>query len=364
MQKKLQILMIVGTRPEIIKLAPVVRAVRSNGLTFGLVHTGQHYDDNLDAVFFRQLDLPAPMERLEIGSAEREVQIERVRAGLGATLEREPPEVVVLQGDTNSVLGAALAARDAGIPIAHVEAGLRCGDLAMPEECNRRETDRRSSLLFAPTEHARDALLDEGQPLGRVFVTGNTVIDELQRCLPKARALGEARRCGLEPGRFGLVTLHRQEGVDDPAILERVLRGLREAARELGLPLVLPLHPRTRRRIEQHGLRLPDEIRPLDPLGYLPFLSLLADAQMVWTDSGGVQEEACSLGVPCVVLRDSTERPEAVEVGASHLAGRTVASILAASRSAARTRRGWSNPFGDGKAGERCVSLIRRFFLH
>lgn len=358
-----QLLFVVGTRPETIKMAPLIRAACSRGVPFELVHTGQHYDDVLDGVFFRELELPAPDLRLGCGSAGREEQISRVRQRLGESFEQQRPRVVVVQGDTNSVLGATLAAGDAGLPVAHVEAGLRCGDLEMPEEQNRREVDRLASILFAPTKLARDQLLADGLPNERIFITGNTVVDELARCLPLAMRSGALERFGLVPGGFGVATLHRQEALRDSVILRELLGGLAAAADEAGLPIVLPLHPRTRARLDDLGLAPPPSIRPLPPLGYLDFLCILANARVAWTDSGGVQEEACVLGVPSVVLRDSTERPEAVQVGASHLGGRAAASILEASRRALDSPRLWTHPFGDGEAGSRCVALMERHLL-
>ncbi len=356
-----RLLLVVGTRPEVVKMAPVVRAADRHGVPFLLVHSGQHYDDALDGVFFRELGLPAPSVQLGVGSCERPEQVERVRGGVREVARRERPDVIVVQGDTNSALGGARAADDLGISLAHVEAGLRCGDLAMPEEQNRREADRLASLRFAPTPEAQVALLTEGCAPESVFVTGNTVVDELERQLPRARARGAAARLGLRPGAFGLATIHRQEAVHDGPVLREVLAGVARGMDAWQLPVVLPAHPRTARRIRELRIDLSGGLRLMPPLGYLDFLSLLADAAVVWTDSGGVQEEACCLGVPSVVLRDSTERPEAVEAGASRLAGRVATSIEAASAAAREAPLGWPNPFGDGKAGERILATLLRW---
>ncbi|MAE96963.1 MAG: UDP-N-acetylglucosamine 2-epimerase (non-hydrolyzing) [Deltaproteobacteria bacterium] len=353
-----KLLFVVGTRPELVKIAPVIRAARSRDLSTVLIHTGQHYDDALDAIFFQELDLPEPDLRLGVGSCGRDRQIERVRAGVEQAIDRERPDLVVAQGDTNSVLGAARAAEGRGVDLVHVEAGLRCGDLTMAEERNRIEADRLAAWSFAPTAEARAALLGEGGDPRRIFVTGNTVVDELERQLPGARRRAAPRRFGVSPGAYGLATIHRHEGVEDPAVLRELLAGLGSSAELWDLPVLFPAHPRTERRIREAGLELPDRIRLVPALGYLDFLSLLASATIVWTDSGGVQEEACCLGVPSVVLRESTERPEAIEVGASRLGGRRSETILAASRAARAAARGWAHPFGDGKAGERIVALL------
>ncbi len=354
----------VGTRPEIVKMAPILRAAAEHGLAVDLVHTGQHYDDALDGVFFRELGLQTPVTRLDVGSADRASQLARVEERLGPWIDRLRPDAVVVQGDTNSVLGAARAAVARGTWLAHVEAGLRCGDLEMPEELNRRETDRLSDWLFAPTPEARDHLLREGCDADRVFVTGNTVVDELELQLPRARGLRVAAGLGLRAGAFGLATIHRRENVEDPLRLRDLLQGLEGAAGALGLPVVLPLHPRTAARIQELGLVLSRSCVAIPPKGYLEFLSLLSEAALVWTDSGGVQEEACSLGVPCVVLRESTERPEAIAAGAGRLAGRYPAAIVEASRELICASRSWNNPFGDGKAGERIVSLLIQLTAH
>lgn len=352
------IALVVGTRPEFVKVAPVQRALVEVGAPTALVHTGQHYDEALDTVFFRDLGLRAPDRNLRVGSAPRPRQVQRVRHALGAWLREAAPRLVVVQGDTNSVLGAALAAADAGIPLAHVEAGLRCGDLAMPEERNRRCTDHLADLLFAPTPQAAENLRAEGIPGGRVEVTGNTVVDELFRQQP--RAAGHAPRLPeVASGRFALATLHRAENVEDGARLACILAGLRAVAADRRLPVLLPLHPRTRCRMWALGLEAGEGLRLLPPLGHLPFLDLLQQAALVLSDSGGVQEEACVMRVPCVTLRDATERPESLSVGASALAGARPEAILAAARALHRRPRAWENPFGDGKAGERIARRLR-----
>ncbi len=349
---------VVGTRPEIIKMAPLVRACRARGLPYLLLHTGQHYSFEMDGVFFAELGLPAPDVNLDVGSGTQIYQVSSAMSGLEPILEEHRPDVVLVEGDTNSVLAAALAANKAGIRVGHVEAGLRSYDRGMPEEINRVLTDHLADFLFAPTPGARDILLGEGLPAARVHVTGNTVVDELLLQRERARRPGLLERFGVEPGRFALATLHRAENVDDPARLRGALGGLAGVSETLGLPVLAALHPRTQSRIAALEPGLTRGLRVLPPLGYLDFLGLHAEAALMLTDSGGLQEEACCLRVPCVTLRDNTERPESVEVGANRLAGADPARIVDAARAMAARARDWPNPFGDGRAGERIVDVL------
>ncbi len=349
---------VVGPRPEIIKMAPLVRACRARGLPYLLLHTGQHYSFEMDGVFFAELGLPAPDVNLDVGSGTQVYQVSSAMSGLEPILEEHRPDVVLVEGDTNSVLAAALAANKAGIRVGHVEAGLRSYDRSMPEEINRVLTDHLADFLFAPTPGARDILLGEGLPAARVHVTGNTVVDELLLQRERARRPGLLGRFGVEPGRFALATLHRAENVDDPARLRGALGGLAGVSEALGLPVLAALHPRTQSRIAALEPGLTRGLRVLPPLGYLDFLGLHAEAALMLTDSGGLQEEACCLRVPCVTLRDNTERPESVEVGANRLAGADPARIVDAARAMAARARDWPNPFGDGRAGERIVDVL------
>jgi len=349
---------VVGTRPEIIKMAPLVRACRARGLPYLLLHTGQHYSFEMDGVFFSELGLPAPDVNLEVGSGTQIYQVSSAMSGLEPILAEHRPDVVLVEGDTNSVLAAALAANKAGIRVGHVEAGLRSYDRGMPEEVNRVLTDHLADFLFAPTPGARDILLGEGLPAARVHVTGNTVVDELLLQRGRARRPGLLERFGVEPGRFALATLHRAENVDDPARLRGALGGLAGVSEALGLPVLAALHPRTQARIAELEPGLTRGLRVLPPLGYLDFLGLHAEAGLMLTDSGGLQEEACCLRVPCVTLRDNTERPESVEVGANRLAGADPARIVEAARAMSARARDWPNPFGDGRAGERIVDVL------
>jgi UDP-N-acetylglucosamine 2-epimerase (non-hydrolysing) len=349
---------VVGTRPEIIKMAPVVRACIARQVRFLLIHTGQHYSFEMDGVFFQELGLPRPHRNLEVGSGAQAYQIAAVIAGLAPVLQEEHPDVVLVEGDTNSVLAAALAANKTGIAVGHVEAGLRSYDRAMPEEMNRVLTDHLADWLFAPTPAARDILLGEGIPGSRIHVTGNTVVDELMLQRPRAERPELFARFGVERGGFGLATVHRAENVDSDDRLRSIFAGLDGAGRALGIPVLAALHPRTTARMAALGLSATGTVRALPPLGYLDFLGLQAGAAIVLTDSGGLQEEACCLRVPCVTLRDNTERPESVAVGANVLAGADTGTIVARAKTMRARPRDWPNPFGDGQSGLRIVDLL------
>ncbi len=348
--------LVIGVRPEVVKMAPVIRACRALGVPSFVLHTGQHYDWSLDGLFFQQLELEPPDVRLDVRGGAREEQLARTSDAVRDVLRAQRATAIVVQGDTNSTLGAALGGRAAGIPVVHVEAGLRCGDLRMAEERNRRECDAFAALLCAPTELSRANLLAENVP-GRIAVTGNTVVDELHRQLARLPA-ADLSPFGVEPGRYLLATVHRRETVEDDEALREVIRGLELAAEHAGLPVVAPLHPRTQQRLRELGFALEGRVRSIPPAGYVEFLQLHRNAALVLTDSGGVQEEACVLGVPCVILRETTERPEAVHVGAARIAGVRSADILAATRELLGSTQRWQNPFGDGKAGERIARLV------
>ena len=351
---------VVGTRPEIIKMAPIVRACVSRGAPYRLLHTGQHYSFEMDGVFFRELELPAPHDNLEVGSGSQAYQIGAIVTGITPIFERERPDVVLVEGDTNSVLAAGLAAHKLGIRVGHVEAGLRSYDRTMPEEINRILTDHLADHLFAPTENARRILIGEGIGDGRIHVTGNTVVDEVLRQRERARTPGLLARFGVTAGRYALATVHRAENVEQEPRLRGIFAGLAEAGRALDMPVLAALHPRTTKKLDALGMSVDGVVRRLPPLGYLEFLGLHADAALMLTDSGGLQEEACCLKVPCVTLRDNTERPESVEAGANVLAGAERDRIVACARAMAAKPRDWPNPFGDGKSGERIVGILVR----
>src|SRR5437762_3209369 len=319
-------------------MAPVIRACIARGTPWLLLHTGQHYSFELDGVFFEELELPAPRVNLEIGSGSPTAQIGGIVIGMEPILHAERPDVLLVEGDTNSVLAGALAAGKLGVRVGHVEAGLRSFDRSMPEGINRILTDHLSDHLFAPTRNARELLLGEGIGGDRIHVTGNTVVDELLRQRERAARPGLLEQFEVEPGRFALATVHRVENVENEQRLRGIFHGLAGAARALGMPVLAALHPRTSSRLRSLEI-YEDGVRALPPLGYLDFLGLHVRAALMLTDSGGLQEEACCLQVPCVTLRDSTERPESVEVGANMLAGADPERIVASARAMSERRR-------------------------
>jgi UDP-N-acetylglucosamine 2-epimerase (non-hydrolysing) len=352
------IAIILGTRPEIIKMAPVIRECQRRGLDYSIIHTGQHYSYQMDRIFFEQLELPQPDHNLDVGSGNHGEQTGRILADLEAVLMAERPDVVLVQGDTNTVMAGALAASKLHIKVGHVEAGLRSYDRSMPEEINRVVADHISDYLFAPTEISKANLLREGIAEEKIHVTGNTIVDSVYQNLEIAmRKVNILADLGLEPKGYFLVTSHRQENVDNKERLGEIIRGLEMIKSEFGLPVVFPVHPRTRKMVESFGFEL-DGIRAIEPLGFLEFLQLEAGARLALTDSGGVQEEACILGVPCVTMRENTERPETLDVGANVLAGVSSERIMSGARRMLEAESGWMNPFGDGRAGMKIVQYL------
>lgn len=357
---------VLGTRPEIIKMSPIIRSCQKKGVEFFVLHTGQHYSYEMDRVFFEELGLPAPDFNLDVGSGSHAEQTGLIMTGIERILKSEKPEVVLVQGDTNTVLAGTLAAskcsvRDGSsqpIDVGHVEAGLRSFDRAMPEEVNRIVADHLSRYLFVPTQKAREHLCHEGIPDEKIFITGNTIVDAVHENLSVSkRRTDTIKELGLVPDNYFLVTLHRQENVDNEKRFRGILDGLARIHDKTEMPLVFPVHPRTAKMIASFGLKLKG-FQMIKPLGFLEFLQLESHARLALTDSGGVQEEACILNVPCVTIRDSTERPETVDVGANIIAGTDPSSIInAADRMLTRSRT-WKNPFGDGKAGDRIVEIL------
>ena len=335
-------------------MAPVIRECQRRGLDYSIIHTGQHYSYQMDRIFFEQLELPQPDHNLDVGSGNHGEQTGRILADLEAVLMAERPDVVLVQGDTNTVMAGALAASKLQIKVGHVEAGLRSYDRSMPEEINRVVADHVSDYCFAPTEISKANLLKEGIAEEKIHVTGNTIVDSVYQNLEIAmRKVNILADLGLEPKGYFLVTSHRQENVDNKERLGEIIRGLGMVKSEFGLPMVFPVHPRTRKMVESFGFEL-DGIRAIEPLGFLEFLQLEAGARLALTDSGGVQEETCILGVPCVTLRDNTERPETLDVGANVLAGADALRMVDRAKRIMLQGNEWENPFGDGKAGK-CI---------
>lgn len=362
-----EVCFVVGARPNFMKAAPVYRALAElePERELLLVHTGQHYDDGMSAVFIDELEMPQPDVFLGIGSGTHGEQTARALVGVEEVLVKHCPSLVVVAGDVNSTLAAALAASKLQIAVAHVEAGLRSFDETMPEEANRRLTDHLSQILLAHSQSGLENLEREGIDPERIHLVGNTMIDSVLRHLPAALARRPWSRLALEPGKYALVTLHRPALVDDHELLRRMMNALGGLARRL--PIMFPIHPRTRARLLEAGLdadRLrEDGITLSSPLGYLDFLALEAKAAVVLTDSGGVQEETSALGVRCFTLRDTTERPITVEYGTNTVLGvdpeqvRRIPRIL--DQEATRAPR--EIPLWDGRAGERAATVISDF---
>jgi UDP-N-acetylglucosamine 2-epimerase (non-hydrolysing) len=378
----IRLVSVVGARPNFIKISPIVEELnRCHDFEHRLVHTGQHYDELLSDNFFRDLSLPEPDVNLQVGSGSHAAQTAEIMKRIEPVLLDYKPQMLLVVGDVNSTLAAALTAAKLGIPVAHIEAGLRSFDASMPEEINRKLTDAISTLLFVTEQSGIDNLIREGIPPEKVFLVGNVMIDSLLRHRELAARSGILDRLGVSnPGDscngnkcrpYGVLTLHRPSNVENRGTLEGILRAVSKISQEL--PVFFPVHPRTRKKIGAFGL-LPylsgspapsvSSIVPLEPLGYLEFLALNAHARLVLTDSGGVQEETTALGVPCLTLRENTERPATVEHGTNQIVGVQPDDILAAAQSTLRKPPGTTTgpPLWDGKAASRLIAIIREYF--
>jgi UDP-N-acetylglucosamine 2-epimerase (non-hydrolysing) len=354
----MRIVYVIGTRPNFVKTAPVIGAMRSR-LPEGrhtVVHTGQHYDHLMSEVFLDELGVPPPDHMLEVGSGSHAAQTARTMERLEPVLVKEQPDLVMVPGDVNSTLAAALTAVKMGIPVAHIESGLRSFDRTMPEEINRIVADEFSAHLFLHSDEAIENLRAEGIAEERMHFVGNTMIDTLVALEDRFRAAGAAARLGVEPGSFLLVTLHRPALVDGELLPETVRR-LAALAREM--PVVFPVHPRTRKMMEAVEAEHPGLLLS-EPLGYVDFLSLLAEAGVVLTDSGGIQEETTYLGIPCFTLRDNTERPVTIRAGTNTLLGLDPAAIAGIPTALAElpTERPEPPPLWDGHAAERIADVL------
>jgi UDP-N-acetylglucosamine 2-epimerase (non-hydrolysing) len=351
--------LVAAARPNFMKVGPVLTALRGR-LDTSLVHTGQHYDPAMSQTFFEELGLPEPDINLGVGSGSHAEQTAGVMVALERELQAHPTDAVVVVGDVNSTMAASLVAAKLLVPVAHVEAGLRSRDLTMPEEVNRIVTDRLSSWLFTPSADADVNLLSEGVSEARIHLVGNVMIDTLLANLPRAAERGEIMRQRLQlDGPYGVMTLHRPANVDD----ERALASLLEAAGGIdpAFTVLFPVHPRTRARIERGDIRVPPNIVELEPMAYLDFIGLVSEAALVLTDSGGIQEETSVLGVPCLTIRDNTERPITCQLGTNQLIGTDPAAIVPAARLAlARTWPAADIPLWDGHAGTRIADVLVR----
>lgn len=364
------ILIVAGTRPEIIKLAPVMEHLEKLGADFKLVWSGQHYDYEMSRIFFEELGTPEPAYNLEVGSGSHAKQTSKIMVRLEKVLVEERPKVVIAEGDTNTVVASALTSVKMKIPFGHVEAGLRSWDRTMPEEINRIIADSISTLYFAPTRLAVINLVHEGVPLEKIYLTGNTIVDVVLKYKDKALKMGieTLRKLGLKKENYLLVTVHRAENTDNPSRLKNIFNALLELSEYY--PVVLPLHPRTRKRLKDLNMlsKVAEKLIISKPIGYFQFLGLLAYCKVVLTDSGGVQEEALTLHVPTITLRYNTERPETVKVGLNRLVGAEKKLILEATLKVVEERKEIvrrvseiPNPLGDGRAGERIAKILSDF---
>jgi UDP-N-acetylglucosamine 2-epimerase len=347
-----KVLSVVGNRPQFIKSAPLSVALRDHGIKEVVLHTGQHYDAELSQVFVEELDLPEPTYRLAVGNRPHDEMLRLLERGIAEPLQRERPDWTLVYGDTNSTLGGARASTAAGIPVAHVEAGLRSGDWSMPEEHNRVEIDRIAALLLCPDERSRETLARE-DVRGRAEVVGDVMADACFRLAPIARERsGILERLGLDPAKYAVATVHREANVAEGR-LRRILDGLGR----LDEPVIFPAHPRTRATIERARLPLSDRVCLLEPLGYVDFAALASQAHLILTDSGGLQKEAYWYGVPCVTLRPSTEWVDTVTVGANELVDDDPERIAAAAADA-RMPRERPRLYGDGAASGRIAEVL------
>jgi UDP-N-acetylglucosamine 2-epimerase (non-hydrolysing) len=358
--------LIAGARPNFMKIAPLVRAMdaRSHEISYKIVHTGQHYDHSMSDVFFDELGIPAPDHHLGCGGGSHAEQTAKIMVAYENLCLEERPDVVVVVGDVNSTLACSIVAKKLHISVAHVEAGLRSGDRAMPEEINRLVTDAIADLFFVTEPSGVEHLRREGQPESAIHHVGHVMVDNLiyqkERLGREGLAAGHSLAFKDASPQYGVVTLHRPSNVDEPQTLGRLAAALRELATRL--PLAFSVHPRTRQNLEKFGIELGPHISLLPPMAYMDFLNLWKDASMVLTDSGGMQEETTALGVPCITLRENTERPITLTEGTNVLAGTDPLAILAAAGEIleGRAKRGRRPALWDGRAAERIVEILRR----
>jgi len=352
------VVLLAGARPNFMKIAPLHRALRARGISVYLVHTGQHYDDAMSDIFFRELGIPQPDVNFGIGSGDRIEQTRKIVEALVPILQERKPEYLIVVGDVTSTAAGALSGVKAGIPVAHVEAGLRSFNWEMPEELNRMIADHHSDLLFVSDPKGLEHLRNEHIPEDRTHFVGNIMIDTLHHALPQTEERTILADHDLQSSRYGVVTLHRPENVDHQDRLSSLVRTLGAVAEKI--KLILPLHPRTKSRLEASNIALPSSIRVIDPVGYIDMLTLTKNAKLALTDSGGVQEETTVLGIPCITMREQTERPITVDIGTSEVFGRDHDAIVDA---VDRILRGeWKKggiPDGwDGRTAERIADIL------
>jgi len=351
--------LILGTRPEIIKMSPIMRLLEKKHIDYFIIHSNQHYSKNMDAIFFEELNLPKPKYSLGIGSADHGNQTGNMLIKIEEILLKERPDVVLSQGDTNTVLAGILAASKQNIPTGHVEAGLRSYDRRMPEEKNRIICDTISDFLFAPTKIQQKILRKEGILKDRIFVVGNTIVDAVNQHKPLAEKNSSIlKKLNLKKQKYILLTAHRALNVDRKKELTKLARLIEYIPKATKLPVIYPIHPRTKNKLEQFNLNIKN-VQLIEPLGYTDFLKLQMNANLIITDSGGIQEEACILQIPCITIRENTERPETLDVGANKLAGLKIDKLQEAIDYHKIHKSNWKNPFGDGKSAEKILEVLK-----
>ncbi len=355
----MKVAIILGTRPEIIKMSPVIRYCQNNAIDFYVIHTNQHYSSNMDEVFFRELELPLPDYNLNVGSGSHGEQTGKMLMGIERILQENRPGVVLVQGDTNTVLAGALAASKLHIKVGHVEAGLRSFDRSMPEETNRVIVDHIADYLFVPTEVGEQYLKNEGIDDQKIIITGNTIVDALYFNIRLAEKKSTIlKQLQLSKSEYFVLTLHRAENIDNQAVFANIWQGIIQVTEQYQLPIIFPIHPRTKKVMDTLHLSLPGNIRLIEPVGYFDFLNLLSHSRLVLTDSGGIQEESAIINIPCVTIRENTERPETIEIESNILAGNTPQGITQAVETMLQKNTNWHHPYGDGNAAQKIIKAL------
>tara|TARA_Y100000996_G_scaffold404278_1_gene378208 strand:+ start:1926 stop:2981 length:1056 start_codon:yes stop_codon:yes gene_type:complete len=341
---------VIGTRPEIIKVYPLLYYCKKNNIDYDLVHSNQHYSTNMDKVFFDDLNINVPDYNLKINNSSESTQITDVIKGCNDIFNKKQYNYVIVQGDTNTVLGAALAANKNKIKLCHVEAGLRSYDKNMPEEINRRIVDHISDFCFCPTKNSVQNLLEENISNSIIFNVGNTIVDSL------ALSKNKYSKIKVNEDEYALVTLHRPSNVDNKKKLSLIFQSLNSLKEELNLKIILPVHPRTKKNLKKFNINF-NNVSLIDPLPYYEFLAHIKNSHLVITDSGGIQEEACILNIPCVTIRENTERPETISVGSNILSGLNKSEIINSCK-IMLAKKSWINPFGDGNSSKKIIKIL------
>ena len=355
----MKICIIIGTRPEIIKACPIIRYIEKNKISYYVIDTGQHYSYNLNNIFFDELDLNRPKYIVKCKRGSFKYQLASMLPQIKKILKDDRPNVVLVIGDTNSVIAGALASLQEGIPIGHVEAGLRSNDIMMLEETHRIIVDNISEFLFTPTQQSKENLVNEKHDPKKIFITGNTVVDALLQNMKlvdlKSDILNQLK---LDRSKYILLCLHRQENVDYIERFKNILDSLKKVIKYHDLRIIWPIHPRALKMLQTFNFELSERIKIIDPVGYFDFLNLQRNALFVMTDSGGVQEETNILRIPCITLRDNTERPETIEVGSNILSGVNPDAVLDATMKMMSKPNNWKNPYGRGDAAKEIIKIL------